>query len=135
MWNESVTFLATLNATQSWRHLLKICRYGVAFEGMFFGCHLFNSDVSAWNVSNAINMRDMFNGCESFQSDVSRWNMARCFKAIFSGRTGIWPTTMDSGSMAIMNTIRFGVVLVLVDFSNSNSMDNLNVDVLWGRFV
>jgi surface protein len=44
-------------------------------SGMFSGCTNFNSDVSQWDVANAIgNMDVMFEGCDSFdRTFVATW--------------------------------------------------------------
>ena len=40
---------------------------------MFGHCKQFNCDLSRWNVSNVINMRDMFDECECLECDLSKW--------------------------------------------------------------
>ena len=46
-------------------------------EQMFYGASRFNSDLSAWNVSQVMSMRYMFAGAKSFDGDLSAWNVAR----------------------------------------------------------
>ena len=43
---------------------------------MFFGCSVFNSDVSAWDVSSVTDMTRMFFGCSVFNSDISAWDVS-----------------------------------------------------------
>jgi len=38
---------------------------------MFYGATKFNGDVSNWDVSSVITMRDMFNTATKFNGDVS----------------------------------------------------------------
>ncbi len=43
---------------------------------MFYGCSVFNSDISAWDVSSVNNMRYMFYACYIFNSDISAWDVS-----------------------------------------------------------
>ena len=49
---------------------------GPRFQSMFNGASSFNSDVSAWQVSQATTFYAMFYGASSFNSDVSAWQSA-----------------------------------------------------------
>jgi surface protein len=40
---------------------------------MFEGASRFNSDLSAWNVSNVYMMQDMFKSAFSFNQDLCEW--------------------------------------------------------------
>lgn len=55
-------------------------------HGMFFGCTLFNQDISNWNVSNGITMSFMFQN-SGFNQDISNWNVsnATTLSAFFRG--------------------------------------------------
>ena len=46
-----------------------------------------NFDVSRWNVSNVINMRNMFVNCKNFNCDLSEWNVSNVenMSGMFSG--------------------------------------------------
>ena len=52
---------------------------------MFYGCKLFNYDISSWDVSNATYMNCMFLECESFNQDISVWDVSnvKSMKQIF----------------------------------------------------
>ena len=75
---------------------------------MFNGCSVFNSDISAWDVSSVTNMSYMFNGCSVFNSDISAWdvssvtNMSSMFYncSVFNSEISAWDvssvTDMDS---------------------------------------
>jgi surface protein len=41
----------------------------------FRNCYVFNSDLSAWDVSAVTNMTYMFYGCSVFNSDLSAWDV------------------------------------------------------------
>ena len=43
-------------------------------EYMFYGCYLFNQDLSNWDVSAVTTMSNMFSGATSFNRDISTWN-------------------------------------------------------------
>ena len=43
---------------------------------MFSYCQLFNQDISAWDVSNVINMEAMFYRCTNFNQDISSWDVS-----------------------------------------------------------
>ena len=43
---------------------------------MFDGCEKFKSDLSKWDVSSVVTIRNMFYGCRSFNSDLSKWNIS-----------------------------------------------------------
>jgi len=43
---------------------------------MFFGCSVFNSDISAWDVSSVTDMNRMFYSCSVFNSDISAWDVS-----------------------------------------------------------
>ena len=43
---------------------------------MFYGCKLFNQDISNWDVSNVTNMYSMFFKCLSFNQDISNWDVS-----------------------------------------------------------
>ena len=44
---------------------------------MFNGCHSFNQDLSAWDVSQVINVSFMFDDCTSFNQDLSAWDVSQ----------------------------------------------------------
>ncbi len=44
--------------------------------GLFMGYTAFNADLSQWDVSNVIIMKDMFSGCMSFDADLSVWDVS-----------------------------------------------------------
>jgi len=43
---------------------------------MFRSCSVFNSDISAWDVSSVTNMGFMFYSCSVFNSDISAWDVS-----------------------------------------------------------
>ena len=49
---------------------------GHDFRAMFYSASSFNSDVSAWQVSQATTFERMFSGASSFNSDVSAWQVS-----------------------------------------------------------
>lgn len=44
---------------------------------MFQDCHLFNQDISMWDVSNVINMAQTFANCFNFNQDLSQWDTSQ----------------------------------------------------------
>lgn len=36
----------------------------------------FSGDISGWDVSEVMNMREMFRGCSSFDQDLSMWDVS-----------------------------------------------------------
>jgi len=44
-------------------------------EQMFFESTNFNTDISAWDVSNVENMNQMFYQADSFNQNISSWNV------------------------------------------------------------
>ena len=55
----------------------------VNMKNMFAGCLLFNSDLSKWNVSKVTNMEKMFYKCNSFNSNINNWNVKNVFNAAY----------------------------------------------------
>ena len=47
-----------------------------SFQYCFYQSSTFNSDISNWNVSNAINMQAMFSQASSFNKNISGWNVS-----------------------------------------------------------
>lgn len=43
---------------------------------MFYGCKVFNQDISSWDVSNVTNMEYMFYNAETFNHNLAGWNVA-----------------------------------------------------------
>ena len=43
---------------------------------MFYNCSVFNSDISAWDVSSVTTMSNMFGRCYVFNSDISAWDVS-----------------------------------------------------------
>ena len=43
---------------------------------LFKGATAFNSDISAWDVSNVTDMCQMFDGATAFNSDLSGWDVS-----------------------------------------------------------
>jgi len=43
---------------------------------MFGNCPVFNSDLSAWDVSSVTSMQFMFGNCPAFNSDISAWDVS-----------------------------------------------------------
>ena len=43
---------------------------------MFRSAHIFNSDISNWNVSNVTSMASLFYDAHIFNSDISNWNVS-----------------------------------------------------------
>ena len=44
---------------------------------MFYRCESFNQDLSAWDVSNVINMERTFGDCSKFNQDLSTWDVSK----------------------------------------------------------
>jgi len=45
-------------------------------HSMFYSCSVFNSDISAWDVSSVEDMNHMFYACSVFNSDISAWDVS-----------------------------------------------------------
>jgi len=58
-------------------------------SSMFFGCSLFNSDISGWNTGAVTNMSSMFAGATTFNSAIGRWNVSSVtnMSSMFAGAT------------------------------------------------
>lgn len=52
----------------------------VTMKNMFSWCKNFNSDISRWNVSNVEHMDGMLTGCAKFNQDLSKWNVNKVIK-------------------------------------------------------
>ncbi len=44
---------------------------------MFHSIHVFNQDISGWDVSNVTNMSYMFDHAMNFNQDISRWDVSK----------------------------------------------------------
>ena len=55
-------------------------------NAMFYGCKLFNQDISNWDVSGVNDMSFMFWECKEFNQDISNWDVSKVkyFTDIFS---------------------------------------------------
>lgn len=49
-----------------------------ALSQMFYGCDVFNGDVSGYNPSKCTFMGSMFKGCYVFNQDISNWDVSNC---------------------------------------------------------
>ena len=56
-------------------------------SSMFIGAHLFNQDISGWDVSNVTDIRFMFSGAAAFNQDISGWAVGNVtnMDSMFSG--------------------------------------------------
>ena len=50
----------------------------INMKQMFYLCKNFNSDISGWNVSKVEDMHSMFSWCEKFNQDISGWDVSKC---------------------------------------------------------
>lgn len=74
---------------------------------MFFGCFVFNGDISNWDVSNIVVMDGMFSICLSFNANLSSWTVSNVtnmenmfFRAeVFNSNIGGW----NVSNVTIMN--------------------------------
>ena len=46
----------------------------VNFDSMFWGCTVFNDDLSGWDTSSATNMNGMFRSADAFARDINDWH-------------------------------------------------------------
>ena len=68
MGNQFNGFEGTINAIGS-----PLIRYNAS--GMFSNSTMFNSDISAWNVTDVTNMTGMFNNNLSFNQNIGSWDV------------------------------------------------------------
>ena len=56
---------------------------------LFLGMDTFNEDISAWDVSNVVNMMSMFRFASSFNGDLSLWDTSSLqgMNSMFDGAT------------------------------------------------
>lgn len=47
------------------------------FDGLFHGLDNFNEDISAWDVSRAVSMKETFRGAKAFNGNISAWDVSR----------------------------------------------------------
>lgn len=72
-----------------------------SFEGMFWGCTVFDQDLSAWSVSTVLSTKDMFRDCPAFNQDFDLWDVSAVTNfdgmfrgaTIFNGNVTTWTTT------------------------------------------
>lgn len=94
-------------------------------NSMFFGASLFNSNISAWDVSNIITMNSMFKNTVQFNNNLSQWNVSSVISmnnmfenaTIFNQNLSNWcvsniptaPTNFSTGSaLTIVNLPKWG---------------------------
>ena len=46
-------------------------------SSMFYGCTVFNQDISGWNVSNVTNMYAMFSNALAFNQPINNWDVSK----------------------------------------------------------
>jgi len=88
------------NSTQlNSNNAAQACTSGITdLSGHFLNASDFNEDISSWDVSSVVNMREMFYGATSFNRDISHWDvssvtsMSRMFwgAAAFNQPIGGW---------------------------------------------
>jgi surface protein len=91
----------------------------------FSGCTNFNSNISAWDVSNVTNMSYMFQNASVFNSNISAWdvsnvtNMSYMFQnaSAFNQNISAW----DVSNVTNMSYM----------FQNASAFNNLNNQMLW----
>jgi len=49
----------------------------VDFSWCFYGCVAFNQPLDKWNMSNAVDIRYMFRSCIEFNQDISSWDIRK----------------------------------------------------------
>ena len=99
---------------------------------MFYRCYVFNSDISAWDVSSVEDMNRMFLYCSAFSSDISAWDVSsvedmnymfyRC--SVFNSDISAW----DVSSVKDMNYMFYSCSAFNSDISswNVSSVTNMS---------
>jgi surface protein len=71
-----------------------------SLEYMFYGCTLFNQDLSGWNTSAITTMDGMFNSCITYNQDLSAWDTTNVTD--MSGM--FWGATLFNQDISSWNT-------------------------------
>ena len=96
-----------------------------------YGLHVFNGDISKWDVSNVKNMRHMFDG-SSFTGDISNWNVSKVedmsymfgwskFNRVISN----WDVSKVRNMSAMFAYSRFNKSISKWDVSNVKNMSHM----------
>ena len=85
---KGLSFQSSLKLTKVPTFLWDAC---TSLKSMFYGCTVFNQDISGWNTSNVTNMTNMFNGCKAFNQNLSGWNVAKVtYRTSFDAGATLW---------------------------------------------
>ena len=59
----------------------------INMEGLFKKATLFNQPIGKWNTSNVVNMKEMFSGAQAFNQPIGEWNTSKVtdMSLMFSG--------------------------------------------------
>ena len=84
---------------------------------MFKNNATFNADISSWDVSNVINMREAFNGCDMFDQDITGWDTSNVTSMYFMFRSAD-AFQQDIGSWDVSNVTNFGSMFQAMPFNS-----------------
>jgi len=105
--------------------------------GMFRHAHLFNQDISNWDVSNVGNMGEMFNNATSFNQDISDWDISSAW-SLHSTFKNAFSFNQDLGDWDVSGVIWMNDVLsytgldienydnILIGWASQNLQFNVN---------
>ncbi len=75
---------------------------------MFYSCSVFNSDISAWDVSSVTDMTYMFRNCSVFNSDISAWDVSSVddMSVMFRG-CSVFNSDISAWDVSSVTTMRY----------------------------
>jgi surface protein len=85
-----------------------------SLEYMFYGCTLFNQDLSGWNTSAITTMDGMFEYCTNFEQSLAGWDI------------GLVTTMVDMFDNAGINTSNYDATLI--SWASQSVQDNVVFD-------
>lgn len=84
---------------------------------MFKNNATFNADISSWDVSNVVNMREAFNGCDMFDQDITGWDTSKVTSMYFMFRSAD-AFQQEIGSWDVSNVTDFGSMFQAMPFNS-----------------
>jgi len=102
---------------------------------MFFRCYVFNSDISAWDVSSVTDMYAMFYVCYVFNSDISAWDVSSVADMTYLFyNCSVFNSDISAWDVSSVDDMSYMFVMCYVFDSDISAWDVSSVTVMTNMF-